>query len=69
MKHPMALGRSGAEVWDELWPALEEQFAGVRSGGTAVFEDEALLTMERLEGGKAEDAWFTHPPVRLPMSR
>lgn len=60
VKHPMALGRSGAEVWDELWPALEEQFAGVRSGGTAVFEDEALLTMERLEGGKAEDAWFTY---------
>jgi PAS domain S-box-containing protein len=60
VKHPMALGRSGAEVWDELWPALEEQFTSVRNGGAAVFEDEALLTMERLEGGKAEDAWFTY---------
>src|SRR3954463_13065080 len=33
VKHPSALGRSGADVWDELWPALEQQFEGVRSGG------------------------------------
>jgi signal transduction histidine kinase len=58
-KHP-ALGRSGFEVWDELWPALEAQFEGVRNGGDAVYLDEALLTMERLEGGASEDAWFTY---------
>ncbi|WP_420125841.1 ATP-binding protein [Longimicrobium sp.] len=58
-KHP-ALGRSGYQVWDELWPALEAQFEGVRAGGDAVYLDEALLTMERLEGGASEDAWFTY---------
>ncbi|HYW51895.1 MAG TPA: hypothetical protein VE861_14865, partial [Gemmatimonadaceae bacterium] len=59
-KHPAALGRSGAEVWAELWPALEPQFAQVRAGGPAVFEDDALLRMERLAGGGAEDTWFTY---------
>ncbi|MDB4915965.1 MAG: sensor protein [Gemmatimonadetes bacterium] len=59
-KHPAALGRPGAEVWDELWPALEPQFAQVCAGGPAVYADETLLRMERLEGGAAEDAWFTY---------
>jgi hypothetical protein len=59
-KHPRALGRSGAAVWEELWPALEPQFAGVRRGDGSVFADEALLRMERLDGGKSEDAWFTY---------
>jgi PAS domain S-box-containing protein len=59
-KHPAALGRSGAAVWDELWPTLEPQFEGVRGGGRPVFADDALLRMERLEGGRAEDAWFTY---------
>ncbi|HEX8431847.1 MAG TPA: PAS domain-containing protein, partial [Longimicrobium sp.] len=58
-KHPGALGRSGAEVWNELWPILERQFAGVRDGGPAVFLEEALLAMERGDGG-SEDAWFTY---------
>jgi PAS domain S-box-containing protein len=60
VKHPTALARSGAEVWAELWPTLEEQFEGVRAGGPPVFAAEALLTMERLEGGRAEDTWFTY---------
>ena len=60
VKHPAALGRSGAQVWDELWPTVGPQFEGVRRGGPPVFADEALLTMERLEGGRAEDAWFTY---------
>ncbi|HYR12369.1 MAG TPA: PAS domain-containing protein, partial [Longimicrobium sp.] len=59
-KHPAALGRPGNEVWDELWPALETQFAAVRAGGDAVYLDEALLTMERLEDRRGEDAWFTY---------
>jgi PAS domain S-box-containing protein len=59
-KHPEALGRSGAAVWAELWPALEPQFDGVRRGGPSVYEDEALLRMERLDGGQGEDAWFTY---------
>ncbi|HYW13558.1 MAG TPA: PAS domain-containing protein [Longimicrobium sp.] len=60
VKHPGALGRSGAGVWDELWPELEPQFAAVRTRGEAVYEDESLLRMERLEGGGVDDAWFTY---------
>ena len=60
VKHPDALGHSGAEVWNELWPILEPQFAGVRSGEGVVFEEESLLPMDRLEGGAREDAWFTY---------
>ncbi len=60
VKHPGALGRSGATVWDELWPDLEPQFAAVCARGEAVYEDEALLRMERLEGGGVDDAWFTY---------
>ncbi len=59
-KHPNALGRSGAAVWDELWPALERDFAQVREGGAPIYADEARLTMARLEGGAVEDAWFTY---------
>ena len=59
-KHPGALGRSGTAVWAELWPALEPEFARVRAGGPPVFADDALLRMERLAGGRAEDAWFTY---------
>jgi PAS domain S-box-containing protein len=59
-KHPDALGRSGAEVWDELWPELRPQFEAVRTAGDAVYADEALLVMERLEERRAEDAWFTY---------
>ncbi|HEY0777932.1 MAG TPA: ATP-binding protein [Gemmatirosa sp.] len=60
VKHPLALGRSGPEVWNEIWLGLEPQFASVRAGGPAVFADEALLRMARLEGGQDEDAWFTY---------
>ncbi|HET9005051.1 MAG TPA: PAS domain-containing sensor histidine kinase [Gemmatimonadaceae bacterium] len=60
VKHPRALGRPGAQVWDELWPQLEEQFAAVRAGSPPIYVDQVLLTMERLEGGRAEDAWFTY---------
>jgi PAS domain S-box-containing protein len=59
-KHEWSLGRSGAEVWDELWPVLREQFEQVRTGGPAVYVDESMLRMERLAGGEAEDAWFTY---------
>ena len=59
-KHPDALGRSGAAVWDEVWPMLEPQFEQVRRGGPAVYQDEVGMRVERLAGGAGEDAWFTY---------
>jgi PAS domain S-box-containing protein len=60
VKKATALGRSGAEVWDELWPSVGEQFEKVRTLGEPVYFSESLLTMERLEGGASEDAWFIY---------
>ena len=64
-KHPAALGRSGAAVWDELWAELEPQFAGVRAGGAPVLRDDALLVMARLAGGRREEAWFSYSLAAL----
>lgn len=59
-KRGRAFGRSGAEVWDELWPSVGEQFEKVRLHGASLYFPESLLTMERLEGGASEDAWFIY---------
>ena len=58
-RHPRALGRSAADVWDELWPDYAVQLNRVRLGGEAEYVDAALLRMERLAVGQAEDPWFT----------
>jgi hypothetical protein len=57
--HPDALGRPGAAVWAEVWPAFEPRFAAIRAGGPADYADEAFIPASRLPGGAAEDAWFT----------
>ena len=58
-RHPCALGRSAADVWDELWPDYEAQLNRVRLGGEAEYVDAALLRMERLADGQAADTCFT----------
>ncbi len=58
-KHPDALGRSGAEVWAELWSQLEPQLRQVQEQGASAHVDEARLTGKRAADGRDEDAWFT----------
>ena len=60
VKHPAALGRPGAEVWEDLWPAYESTFEQVRTGGAPVYADEARFTPERRDGAREDDRWFTY---------
>lgn len=56
-RHPAALGRSGKEVWAELWPVLKPQVEAVMQRGESTWNERVQLLMER--NGFPEDAWFT----------
>jgi len=59
-KHPAALGKSGAEVWAEIWEELQPQFDSVRSGGDPIYFEDAPFVMARLDDGGTETAWFNY---------
>ena len=71
-KHPAGLGRSGREVWGEIWPEIEPMFASIAQGGPSVYADDAPFVIERADtAGVAAapgqpNAWFTFSlsPVR-----
>ena len=63
-KHPSALGRSGREVWGEVWQAIEPLLTRTLDGeSTRLYED---LYLPILRNGKLEDAWwtFSYNPVK-----
>jgi PAS domain S-box-containing protein len=64
-KHPASLGRSGQEVWGEIWPEIAPMFDRIRAGGPAEYAENARFVMERHSGPPA-DAWFTFSlsPIR-----
>jgi PAS domain S-box-containing protein len=64
-KHPHALGRSGREVWSEIWAEISPWFDAIRRGEAAVFAEDAHFVMERTDGPPGE-AWFTFglSPIR-----
>ena len=64
-KHPRALGRPGAEVWAEIWAEIAAFFEQIRTGGPAVFAEDARFLMERA-GDAPGEAWFTYSvsPIR-----
>ena len=59
-KHPAALGQPGAVAWGEIWAELAPHFARVRDGGPPVFAEDARFVLARLEGGEADEAWFSY---------
>jgi PAS domain S-box-containing protein len=65
IKHPASLGRPGREVWREIWSEIEPMFGVIRSGGPAVYAENARFLMER-ESGPPREAWFTFSlsPIR-----
>ncbi len=70
-KHPAALGRRGSKVWAEIWPDIAPMFDQMRTGGSAVYADDAPFNIDRAENGHEVDrdgpnAWFTFAlsPVR-----
>lgn len=60
-KHPAALGRSGAEVWWEIWPQIAGMFDQIRAGGPPIYEEDAPFIVTRGEDtpSSAPNAWFT----------
>ena len=59
-KHPAAYGRPGAAVWAEVWPALQPQFDGVRTGGPPYTAEAVPFVIERRDDRGTEEAWFTY---------
>jgi len=57
-KHPNALGKSGWEVWPEMWSTIGEQLNGVLKTGQATWSDDLLLPAMRY--GYLEEAYFTY---------
>jgi PAS domain S-box-containing protein len=64
-KHPRALGRTGREVWAEIWPEIEPLFDRIYAGGPPSYAEDARFVMERNDGPPGE-AWFTYSlsPIR-----
>ena len=56
-KHPEALGKSGREVWSEIWPQIEWMFERIRAGGPPIYADDAPFVIQR--GGGEHTAYYT----------
>jgi signal transduction histidine kinase len=63
-KHPWALGRSGEEVWPEIWDTIGPMFEHVVSTGEATYSEDQILPMRR--HGYTEECYFnfTFSPIR-----
>jgi PAS domain S-box-containing protein len=46
-KHPWALGRSGQECWQEIWPVIGPMLEGVFATGQATWSQDLLLVLDR----------------------
>jgi PAS domain S-box-containing protein len=57
-KHPLALGRAGADVWAEIWPEIGPMFDRIRHGGPPEYAEDAPFVMWRASG-PPDEAWFT----------
>lgn len=56
-RHPAALGRSGFDVWADIWPVVGPLARAVMHEGKSTWNEELLLIMER--NGFAEESYFT----------
>ena len=63
-KHPASLGRSGREVWAEIWPIVGPQAEGVLTDGPATWNEHLLLPMNRR--GYVEETYFTFSYSPIP---
>jgi PAS domain S-box-containing protein len=56
-RHPAALGKPASTVWAEIWDEVGRQAAIVMHEGTATWNEELLLVMQR--HGYTEETYFT----------
>ena len=65
-KHPEALGRTGRQVWAEIWDRIEPMFERIRRGGRPVYEEDSPFLVHRTGVNASEaasgapNAWFTY---------
>ncbi len=57
VKHPMAMGTPGRDVWPEVWHIIGPMLEGVLATGEATWSENQLLLLER--HGFAEECYFT----------
>ena len=57
-KHPSALGRSGREVWSEVWEHIAPDIEKVMSGKGSTWYEDKLVGFTR--HGRREDIWWTY---------
>lgn len=57
-KHPDAIGKTGKEVWPEIWDVIYPQIAQVMGGGEATWHEDVLLPIFR--NNKLEDVYWTY---------
>ncbi|MBK6004776.1 PAS domain S-box protein [Ramlibacter ginsenosidimutans] len=63
-RHPWALGRPAAEVWSDVWPAVQERIAPLLATGDAGSDYELMLLMQR--GDRLEETYHTVSYCPLP---
>jgi signal transduction histidine kinase/CheY-like chemotaxis protein len=63
-KHPRALGRPTAEVWQEIWTEIEPLLATAMTGTEGTYVEEQLLIMER--NGYPEETYYTFSYSPIP---
>lgn len=56
-KHPWALGKNGAEVWEEIWPTIHPWLHQVKTTGEALWMEDQLVGFYR--NGRMEDIYWT----------
>lgn len=56
-KHPLAMGRSGHEIWAEIWDIIGPMLDSVYERGKATWSSDQLLPMNR--NGFIEECYFT----------
>lgn len=63
-KHPKALGQTGEECWQEIWPVINPLIEDVLETGDAVFFEDQLIPIDR-NGVLDEVYWtFSYNPIR-----
>ncbi|WP_428328144.1 PAS domain S-box protein [Mucilaginibacter sp.] len=63
-KHPLLLGASGAEGWQEIWPVIKPLIDQALTGDEATWSEDQLIPIYR--NGKMEDVYwtFSYSPVK-----
>jgi signal transduction histidine kinase len=62
-KHPAALGRSGREVWSEIWPTIGPMIERVRATGEASWSEDILMFFDRAIPKEEVYVTFSFSPV------